>query len=199
MVSLVNAETIETGWHVMPIGHFTGDTYPDSLQIAFALQDVETAHVRLLADAFIRIYEDMSEQLTKRYKEFGAPPGTIYRGDPDFTLQWTVETMRRVAEQLLPSWAEERRQDEARTARYREEARIKDAARRIPKSLRKAVFERDGYRCVKCNSHIDLCVDHKFPVVRGGRATIENLQTLCRSCNSRKCARVEPDEPNRMT
>lgn len=56
----------------------------------------------------------------------------------------------------------------------------------IPQSLRKAVFERDQYRCRQCGSWIDLCVDHIHPLSKGGAATLENLQTLCRPCNSRK-------------
>jgi 5-methylcytosine-specific restriction endonuclease McrA len=63
--------------------------------------------------------------------------------------------------------------------------------KRIDGVLRKSVFERDFYRCVKCKTHIDLCCDHIFPESKGGEATLENLQTLCRSCNSKKKDKVE--------
>ncbi len=33
----------------------------------------------------------------------------------------------------------------------------------IPKHLRKAVFERDGFRCLKCGSQWELCADHIHP------------------------------------
>ena len=52
--------------------------------------------------------------------------------------------------------------------------------------LRKAVFERDAYRCKGCGDWHDLCVDHILPVARGGCKDIDNLQTLCRPCNSKK-------------
>lgn len=61
----------------------------------------------------------------------------------------------------------------------------------IGAELRTAVFERDAYRCVHCGSHKSLCADHIYPEVLGGEATMENLQTLCRSCNSKKGCSVE--------
>lgn len=54
------------------------------------------------------------------------------------------------------------------------------------KELRKAVLERDGYICLMCGSTENLRLDHIKPVIDGGDTTIENLQTLCRSCNSQK-------------
>lgn len=48
------------------------------------------------------------------------------------------------------------------------------------------VFKRDNYRCVVCGAEEDLTIDHIDPVSQGGRPTLDNLRTLCRSCNSRK-------------
>ena len=59
----------------------------------------------------------------------------------------------------------------------------------IKPSLRRKVFERDGYRCKKCNDHLDLCADHVIPESAGGLAELDNLQTLCRPCNSKKGVR----------
>ena len=56
----------------------------------------------------------------------------------------------------------------------------------IRAEIRTRVFERDAYRCVFCNSHIDLTVDHIKPECKGGTLDFENLQTLCRPCNSSK-------------
>lgn len=61
---------------------------------------------------------------------------------------------------------------------------------RIPGQLRTQVYERDLYRCVHCGTHKDLSIDHIFPESRGGTLELENLQTLCRPCNSRKGARA---------
>lgn len=60
---------------------------------------------------------------------------------------------------------------------------------KIPRALSKRVLERDAYRCVTCGSHLDLCCDHIIPESKGGPTTFENLQAMCRSCNSKKGAR----------
>lgn len=56
----------------------------------------------------------------------------------------------------------------------------------IPDSTRAAVLERDGHACQSCGSTADLTLDHVYPWSLGGPDTVENLQTLCRPCNSRK-------------
>ena len=51
------------------------------------------------------------------------------------------------------------------------------------------IFRRDGFACQHCGIHDDLTIDHIVPVIAGGLSRDENLQTLCKSCNSRKGAR----------
>lgn len=60
----------------------------------------------------------------------------------------------------------------------------------ISQALRKFVFERDAYRCVYCGDWHDLTVDHIYPEALGGTLDPDNLQTLCRPCNSKKGTRV---------
>jgi len=63
------------------------------------------------------------------------------------------------------------------------------AGGRVTAATRCHVYERDGHACVTCGSQRDLTVDHIVPISRGGDNDIENLRTLCRSCNSRKGGR----------
>ena len=60
----------------------------------------------------------------------------------------------------------------------------------IPRWLRELVYERDEWCCVECGSTDNLTLDHIYPWSLGGPVTEDNLQTLCKSCNSRKGARV---------
>lgn len=77
---------------------------------------------------------------------------------------------------------------EAVTGHYFRPPREKpyDPKKRIRHSLSKKVFERDAYRCKHCGTYIDLTVDHIKPESKGGTLDFDNLQTLCRPCNSRK-------------
>jgi hypothetical protein len=61
---------------------------------------------------------------------------------------------------------------------------------RVTQGLRMAVFERDEFRCKHCGTQKSLSIDHVHPESKGGPTTFENLQTLCRSCNSKKKAKV---------
>lgn len=61
---------------------------------------------------------------------------------------------------------------------------------RIPESLRQQVFERDGYRCVECESIKRLSVDHIVPERHGGTMELNNLRTLCKPCNSEKGSKI---------
>jgi hypothetical protein len=64
----------------------------------------------------------------------------------------------------------------------------------VPESVRVAVIERDGKRCLRCRSTRDLTVDHIVPRSRGGSNDESNLQTLCRKCNSAKNNRISAQE-----
>jgi len=55
--------------------------------------------------------------------------------------------------------------------------------------LRIQILDRDGWQCAICNRPADT-VDHIYPRIKGGDMwALDNLQSLCKSCNSRKGGR----------
>lgn len=65
----------------------------------------------------------------------------------------------------------------------------KENARNISLSVRLKVLYRDNFRCVFCGKSpatdigTKLHLDHIKPFSKGGKSTMENLQTLCEECN----------------
>jgi 5-methylcytosine-specific restriction endonuclease McrA len=69
---------------------------------------------------------------------------------------------------------------------------------RVPRAVkrkisRKALFARDGHKCVYCGSTGRLTLDHVVPRSRGGDSVWENVVTSCAPCNLRKGDRT-PEE-----
>lgn len=60
----------------------------------------------------------------------------------------------------------------------------------IPPAIRWAVWERDDFTCKHCGSRKNLSIDHIHPESKGGATELDNLQTLCKPCNSRKGDRL---------
>ena len=52
--------------------------------------------------------------------------------------------------------------------------------------LRQLIYGRDGKVCRNCKATKNLSIDHIVSVLNGGGNEPENLQVLCRSCNSSK-------------
>ena len=63
---------------------------------------------------------------------------------------------------------------------------IQEEKMKLNDSVRQKIFNRDGKKCNLCGSTEKLCIDHIFPVSRGGFTVLNNLQVLCEKCNLRK-------------
>src|SRR5262249_410239 len=62
--------------------------------------------------------------------------------------------------------------------------------RHVPAAVRRAVAERDGYRCTyvdeagnRCKERRRLEFDHVLPKAKGGGETVDNLRLRCRPHN----------------
>lgn len=71
--------------------------------------------------------------------------------------------------------------------RYDPEAAHQRQLEDFTPEVREQIFARDGYRCVICGlgraDGVEIHADHIVPKDRGGRATLENGQTLCSKHN----------------
>lgn len=74
--------------------------------------------------------------------------------------------------------------------RYEPKAVNKRALENFPPEIKRAIFERDNYRCVVCGrglkEGVEIQADHIKPKDFGGKATLENGQTLCSQHNFMK-------------
>ena len=57
---------------------------------------------------------------------------------------------------------------------------------KVSNKLRFFILDRDHRRCRICGSTNNLEIDHIIPISKGGKTTIDNLQTLCHDCNKMK-------------
>jgi hypothetical protein len=67
---------------------------------------------------------------------------------------------------------------------------VKPRREAIPRLVQREVWQRDGGRCVECNSRERLCFDHIVPFSKGGGNSVRNLQLLCEPCNLSKSNRI---------
>lgn len=91
---------------------------------------------------------------------------------------------------------EERRREKQKEHKGKNEAKApmrheKAERQPIAAKLRYTILARDGYACVLCGSKgarngWGLELDHIVPASRGGKATADNLRTLCKMCNRGK-------------
>lgn len=84
--------------------------------------------------------------------------------------------------------------------------------RRISPTQRKAVLERDGYKCRICGisrqylddkvpglgEYLRLEIDHIVPITQGGTSDESNLQCLCWRCNSLKGSKKTNKQVNSL-
>ena len=67
---------------------------------------------------------------------------------------------------------------------------------RVPRAIqrkisRRALFARDGWRCVYCGTtNGRLTLDHVIPRSKGGSSTWDNIVASCAPCNRRKADRL---------
>lgn len=57
-------------------------------------------------------------------------------------------------------------------------------------NIKDVVFKMYGKKCLACGSEENISLDHIIPIHKKGTNTIDNLQPLCKSCNSKKGTKI---------
>lgn len=146
------------------------------------------AHIKLALQSeneereLVRLYHDeklSSVEISERLAQAGISitPRTIQRLVAKSGLIRSVgDAFRLAVERGRVHWA------------YKD-PRFKAKRKKLSSELRYRVLSRDGFRCVKCGATAEktiLEVDHKIPVIQGGKSIESNLRTLCYECNQGK-------------
>lgn len=79
--------------------------------------------------------------------------------------------------------------DKRRVIDHNYRARIRGAEGSLTAEVMNKVFAIYGKICLKCGSDKSIEIDHVVPLSLGGSNLFENLQPLCKSCNSAKGGR----------
>lgn len=80
--------------------------------------------------------------------------------------------------------------EELLATKYRNTLKRRLGRPHISVHIRREVMRRDQFRCCFCDSADSLGLDHIIPYSLGGDDSLQNLRVLCKSCNSRRGARV---------
>lgn len=70
------------------------------------------------------------------------------------------------------------------------ENRRKNLVGKITGDEWKEIKNRYGNKCLRCGTYENISIDHVIPVSKGGTNTADNIQPLCRKCNSIKGTKI---------
>jgi len=134
-----------------------------------------------------RYYEEHREYFTRHNKNYYASHreeekarSTIYQKTrPDKTREINLRAQARYRQTPQGRWSK-------KVYAYRKR---NVSVGRIDKDAWHRKVGRFGGRCATCGSAGTITIDHIVPLSAGGTNKIENLQPLCKSCNSAKGSR----------
>jgi len=140
--------------------------------------------------------EQLIENLENVWRQLGFPPGKRQIGK--YGQKISESPYRQIwgsvhsACQFLARYHEEKITRE----QLLKGSTASNARHSISLKIRWEVLKRDNYTCKKCGKSpssdhkVQLEVDHKVPVSKGGLDEVDNLQTLCWDCNQGKKDRI---------
>lgn len=106
----------------------------------------------------------------------------------EYSRKWYEENKEHVRKRSL-AWSE-KNPDKRRAIAHARRAREMNAEGRFTDDEFTALCESYGNKCLRCGCEGKLTADHVVPLVAGGTNKIDNIQPLCKSCNSSKGTKI---------
>lgn len=124
------------------------------------------------------------------------------KANPERKKKWARDSHNRHRETNCQRIAKWQRENRGKTTAYGEKCRAQrmGVKGKFTNTEWLALCEKYGNICLCCGKDGLLCRDHVIAMTKPGATnTIDNLQPLCKSCNSRKHARVIDFRPDRSS
>lgn len=166
----------------------------------------------------VRIYREENKELIKLRAVQKYQSNSVYREfQKNYQRAYRLKNKRKVLDYAEKYRKENqdrinsKRRDYAKTPKgkqietskdYRRRAKLRNSNLKGKHTLEewKKLLKRYNFKCADCQLKKELTRDHIMPISKGGSNDIDNIQPLCRSCNSRKRAEIRKfPEPNQVT
>jgi hypothetical protein len=181
------------------LASLTGETTPPVTGLADFLRPIETLIHPETGDLNdeVEAPQELSERIEAAFRESAEEPVFLYNVWRRYRGIWMYKgylytSTGHFSEAdhkllILEAFDRERRALEKLRAKFHPRAGESSRSRpRISEAVRIEVWNRDGGKCVRCGSRVNLEYDHIIPVSKGGGNTARNIELLCEKCNRAK-------------
>lgn len=118
-----------------------------------------------------------SREQSKRYREVHPDRAKLS------TANWRKENKEKYTESLL-EWRRENHYNAITNSKKK--AKKYNSPGEFSAAEWIALIEKYDNTCLRCGEVGNVTIDHVIPLSKGGRNSIDNIQPLCLSCNSKK-------------
>lgn len=145
--------------------------------------------------ALIKAYQIASELYLAREFEYAAESSISFaRQFYETEESWHDFLFRLLSNKYIHDSTRSKIIEELNNLKHRKDLQRKAIETRLELSREypvtyKFLVQRDGEKCKLCGATEKLQIDHVSPVINGGKNDPQNLQLLCKTCNSKKGAK----------
>lgn len=130
--------------------------------------------------------ERVNANARARYHAYYGPVDRARRMTPEYRkrkLEWERQRLSHPEAKQRQRWS-------LRQSKYRRRMWIADSDEHFTQEEWDTLCQKYNYRCLACGTSDNLSADHIVPLSRLGSNGIQNIQPLCRPCNSSKGTKI---------